>query len=179
MATSESHCSDNFTLPVGATGARGNDGQQGPAGGPGVAPTQGPQGPAGEYKIDLTFQGSSTAYVVVNSTSPTILSYFIFPGTTTFGTPTYCAIAYRVGSASAVTTTFNIEVHTGANQYSTVGTVDVTNTATEADGSTWYIANIFNFSSLPASQEVFRLTANTVNGDGAAQQLHVASLELR
>lgn len=101
MATSEKHCTDNYSLPRGPQGERGVVGSIGPVGAIGPTGGAGAIGPAGENKIDINIQANRKPYTEVtgsrkNSTWQQ-LAYFIFPGTTVF-TPDYLKVAYSMVS---------------------------------------------------------------------------------
>lgn len=99
MATSENHCTDNFSLPRGPIGPTGLRGPKGEKGDNGPQGPQGPQGPAGENKIDINIQSKGNPYSSViafdNQSNWTRLGYTIFPGTSVW-TPSEAKLAYSV-----------------------------------------------------------------------------------
>jgi hypothetical protein len=102
------NCTDSFTLPQGPRGDRGPIGATGPVGLTGAVGPVGPQGNSGASKIDLSFSSSTSPYVNITSTSYQDIGYFIFPGSTTFGTPQN--VKFAVSSAFGGSTTDNLSV---------------------------------------------------------------------
>jgi hypothetical protein len=181
MATSESHCTDNFTLPVGATGATGPAGADGPAGTSGSAPAQGPAGPPGNTKIDVNFNLGGNPYTRVNSISTFVLGYVIFPGTTVFGTPTNLSFGYRVGpSANDVDVRVRVAVQQPGGIYQTVTDRTDTIAAADADGNTNYILTDTSFANLTTSSAVWVITAGALDAvTGSAVTLDCLAIEIR
>ena len=114
------NCTDSFTLPQGPRGERGPTGADGIDGATGPQGPVGLQGNSGASKIDLSFSSSTSSYVDVTSSSYQDVAYYIFPGSTEFGTPQNVkfAVSSEFGGvpASALTQlTVNLKVEDVTN----------------------------------------------------------------
>lgn len=181
MATSETHCTDTYTLPRGdqgirgLTGIAGIDGAQGPVGPTGLT------GPTGSYKIDTNINQGNLPYAEINALSSSntwdLLSFIIFPGTAVF-TPQYLKVAYSIlASTSTGTVNFRLTASDSSGVTTTIATFSASDTNT-----TTHIYKIATagLNSLPTVETIFYLEAQIISvSNKKPAEARAYALELR
>jgi hypothetical protein len=179
------NCTDNYSLPTGPRGARGAVGATGATGPQGIPGGTGPQGNTGASKIDLTFINNNLPYKEVTSTSYQEVAYFIFEGTTTFGTPTavrvaYSGIAYTgavdTNGVSSAALSFLLEDVTDPNNPAQVAREQITFT------DSTHVPRILldsTLTNLPTNSAVFKLSVRQEYLEKLAPAFRVYALELK
>jgi len=162
MATSENHCTENYSLPRGPIGPAGATGATGPAGPTGPTGPTGPQGPSGASKIDINLQEGNNPYTTIPiGTGEINLGYFVFPGTGTFGTPSYFRVLSSLYVTNSVSTSMAIRLYEVPNNGNPllIGTASVSPVV----GSS-HIVKVTTVTSMsgswPTSESVLKITAS-------------------
>ena len=182
MATSENNCTENYSLPRGPDGPTGNTGPTGPAGPTGPTGPAGIQGPSGASKIDINLQEGNNPYTTVPiGTGEINIGYFVFPGTATFGTPSYFRVLSSLYVTNSVTTSMSVRVYEipSSGSPALIGTASILPTI----GSTHTIkvTTVTAMSgSFPAAESVLKVTASVdvLSGQSNADA-RVYAFELR
>ena len=182
MATSENNCTENYSLPRGPVGPTGATGATGPAGPTGPTGPAGIQGPSGASKIDINLQEGNNPYTTVPiGTGEITVGYFVFPGTATFGTPSY----FRVLGSLYVTNTVNTSMSVRVYEVPSSGSPALIGTAvilpTVGSTHTVKVATVTSMSgSWPTAESVLKITASVdpLSGHSTADA-RVYAFELR
>lgn len=156
MNASDIHCTDAFSLRQGPRGERGPQGQIGPAGPFGPIGPAGIPGTPGKSKIDIALRSNGNPYVQVQSTSFVPVGYFVFSGSTTFGTPAEFRVAVSSLSSSSLINTRTTIILEDVTDNANITEI-CTLTHTDKDDTVTVISTT-TLQNIPTDEAVFRIS---------------------